>query len=97
VSRRLIDAIRATATRLGHPEDGYGSGNRYMCIAFHQVVDLSVRRGEAFQALLEAQGVSLCGDLIHDGIAYDDDCWTAETQELRFDFLNLLACSLASK
>lgn len=84
--------LRKAADTIGYP--GHG-GERYMCFAVGDVARNFEEVYDAFGALLESHEVQTDGHLTYRGVRHDPgDAWTPESQALRFDFLNLLACSL---
>jgi len=86
--------LREAATYLGPT---YLHGDRFMCFAVSSALrDRPWMEAEAissqFYRLLQAHDVSTSGNLFHQDTRYVTN--PTRTQRLRFDFLNLLACSL---
>lgn len=97
MARRLTPTLLRKAADLLSPSKQYG--RIYMCHAIDAVLFrdtagyipyLNSPR-MAFERILEKQGVSTNGCLHFKGTSYG---WLKRSQEIRFDYLNLLAESL---
>jgi len=87
--------LREAATHIGPT---YQTGERFMCFAvsntLFNVPTLEAQEiSKEFYRLLQAHGVGTSGNLWHRGEIYVTKA-QRQTQKLRFDFLQLLACSL---
>lgn len=96
ITKKLL--LEAAACINPHKEQVAGL-DWFMCHAVRNASGWDWATREAFERLLERHGVSTCGGLVYKGghgvISREKAwCWHPDAQALRFDFLNLLACSM---
>lgn len=97
MTTKLTPSILRAAAALLVPGGGTYSDHRFMCYAVSEAATAAGLQRSGFRELLEQCGCPTSGKLSLRGEDIDSAPYgvaLARAQNLRFDFLNLLACSL---